>query len=713
MNDILVVYAKNIEDFKKDYIHKFADDLTQKNFNVTTCTSLEEAHEVSCLNSRIVTVLYDWDDFGFKDLHHFSDDRKRLPIFALTTKHATVDINLNDFDLTLDFLEYDTHLRKNSVRRIEQAVNKYLHILLPPFTRALMHYVNEQNYSFCTPGHLGGTAFQKLPVGAAFYDFFGENIFRADLSISIEELGSLLDHTGPQREAEEFIADVFGSDRSLIVTNGTSTSNKIVGMYSATSGDTVIIDRNCHKSLAHFLMMVDVIPIYLKPARNAYGILGGIPESEFTEKAIHDKIAEHPHATEWPTYAVITNSTYDGILYNVEKIQKHLKVKHLHFDSAWVPYTKFHPIYHGKFGLSLTPKNQQVIFETQSTHKLLAAFSQSSMIHIKGDFNNDILNTNYMMHTSTSPFYPIVASCEVSAAMMRGQRGYFLLQETIELAMDFRTEIKRLNKQSAAWYFDVWQPDESTEIACFPLDPHEKWHGFKHVDKDHLFLDPIKVTVLLPGIKNGKLDEWGIPASIVEKFLASNGIIVEKTGPYSMLFLFSMGVTRAKSMALLAALNRFKQLFDANTSVKTMLPQLYQEHPEFYEKMSIQTLAKTIHALMQKYNLPEAMYHAFDKLPTVVMTPHNAYQQLIRQAVKYVPLHQLKGETCAVMLLPYPPGVPLIMPGEKITDDCAPILDFLLMLDDIGEELPGFETAIHGVETDEDGKRIVQVIDNL
>ena len=282
MNNILVVYAKDMEDYKTHFIRKLESYLAQKECKIINCTSLAEAFAVSRLNPRIVTILYDWDDFGFKDLHHFSNHNKLLPIFAITDNHASVDIDLGDFDLTLDFLQYDANLSRADVKRVLQAIKKYKQAILPPFTRALMQYVRKLNYTFSTPGHLGGTAFQKTPTSAAFYDFFGENIFLSDLSISIEELGSLLDHSGPQREAEEFIANTFGSDRSLIVINGTSTSNKIVGMYSATSGDTVIIDRNCHKSLAHFLMMVDVITIYLKPARNAYGILGGIPESEYT-----------------------------------------------------------------------------------------------------------------------------------------------------------------------------------------------------------------------------------------------------------------------------------------------------------------------------------------------------------------------------------------------------------------------------------------------
>jgi lysine decarboxylase len=712
MNNVLIVYAENIENYKKHFINMLKNCLIKNQYEITICTSLKDAFAISSLNTRIVAILYDWDDFGFNDLQYFSSHNKLLPIFAMANKHASVDINLQDFDFNLNFLQYDANLASDSLNRILLAIVKYQQAILPPFTQALINYVQELNYEICTPGHLGGTAFQKNPTSAAFYDFFGKNIFRSDLSISIEELGSLLNHSGPQGEAENFIANIFKSDRSLIVTNGTSISNKIVGMYSATSGDTVIIDRNCHKSIAQFLMMVDVIPIYLKSTRNTYGIIGGIPKSEYTEQAIKEKMAGHPNATKWPTYAVITNSTYDGIFYKVENIQNQLDVKHLHFDSAWISYANFHSIYAQKFGLCLTPKKDQVIFETQSAHKLLAAFSQSSMIHIKGNYNEAILNENYNMHMSTSPFYPLIASCEVSASMMAGNQGYELINESIELAMDFRFEIKRLKKQSSNWYFDIWQPTKEKKPACFPLKPNEKWHGFQHVDDDYLFLDPIKVTMLLPGIKDDRLEDWGIPASIVEKFLSSHGIIAEKTGPYSMLFLFGLGITKAKSMALLAALNKFKQLYDEDAPVKTMLPQLYQKHPEFYEKMSIQTLAKTIHNLIKKHNLPKVMYHAFDVLPKVIMTPHQAYQRLIRQEIKLVALEHLKDEICASIILPYPPGIPLILPGEQITDDCSFILDFLLMLDDIGHAMPGFSTEIHGVVTGKNKKSYVQVIKN-
>lgn len=191
---------------------------------------------------------------------------------------------------------------------------------------------------------MSGTAFQHSPIGALFYDFFGANTFKADVSVSVGELGSLLDHSGPHRDAEKYIAETFNADRSYIVTNGTSTANKIIGLYSAPAGSTVLIDRNCHKSLTHLMMMSNVIPIYLRPTRNAYGILGGIPQSEFKHETIEKRVKETPNAT-WPVHAVVTNSTYDGLFYNTGFIKNTLDVKSIHFDSAWVPYTNFSPIY--------------------------------------------------------------------------------------------------------------------------------------------------------------------------------------------------------------------------------------------------------------------------------------------------------------------------------------------------------------------------------
>ena len=524
------------------------------------------------------------------------------------------------------------------------------------------------------------------------------------------ELGSLLDHTGPHLEAEEYVARTFGAEQSYMVTNGTSTSNKIVGMYAAPAGSTMLVDRNCHKSLTHLLMMSDIIPLWMKPTRNALGILGGIPKQEFSSESIARKVRDIPDA-QWPVHAVITNSTYDGLLYNTDWIKQTLDVPSIHFDSAWVPYTHFHPIYNGKSGMSGERTPGKVIFETQSTHKMLAAFSQASLIHIKGDYDEETFNEAYMMHTTTSPSYPLVASIETAAAMLRGNPGKRLINRSVERALHFRKEIQRLRQEADGWFYDIWQPEAIEDAECWPIAPGEDWHGFTRTDENHMFLDPVKVTILTPGMDElGNMAEEGIPAALVAKFLDERGVVVEKTGPYNLLFLFSIGIDKTRAMGLLRGLMEFKRAYDLNLRVKNMLPDLYAEDPDFYRNMRIQTLAQGIHNLIKQHNLPQLMLKAFDVLPEMEMTPHQMYQQQVKGNIETVELDNLINRVSANMILPYPPGVPLVMPGERVTAESRAVLDFLLMLCSIGRHYPGFETDIHGAKRGEDGIYRVRVL---
>ena len=662
-------------------------------------------------NPRICGVIFDWDEYSLDLCSEINQLNEYLPLYAFINTHSTMDISINEMRMALWFFEYALDMAEDIAQRIRQYTDEYIDNITPPLTRALFTYVKEGKYTFCTPGHMAGTAFQKSPVGTLFYDFYGPNTLKADTSISVTELGSLLDHTGPHLEAEEYIARTFGAEQSYMVTNGTSTSNKIVGMYAAPAGSTMLVDRNCHKSLTHLLMMSDIVPIWLKPTRNALGILGGIPKREFTRESIALKVAQTEHAA-WPVHAVITNSTYDGLLYNTQYIKETLEVPSIHFDSAWVPYTNFHPIYAGKSGMSGERTPGKVIYETQSTHKLLAAFSQASLIHIKGDYDEQTFNEAYMMHTTTSPNYSIVASIETAAAMLRGNPGRRLINRSVERALHFRREVQRLREESDSWFFDIWQPDGIDEAECWPIQPgDEEWHGFADADRDHMYLDPIKVTILTPGMsEQGVMADEGIPAALVAKFLDERGIVVEKTGPYNLLFLFSIGIDKTRAMGLLRALLDFKRAYDLNLRVKNILPDLYAEDPDFYRNMRIQTLAQGIHQLIRQHDLPRLMLKAFDVLPEMKMTPHQAFQLQVKGEVETVEIDQMIDRVSANMILPYPPGVPLVMPGERITEASRPVLDFLLMLCAIGRHYPGFETDIHGARLTEDGRYLLRVL---
>jgi lysine decarboxylase len=664
-------------------------------------------------NPRICGVIFDWDEYSQDLCSEIQLLNEYLPLYAFINTHSSMDVSINEMRMAMWFFEYGLGVSEEIAQRIRQYTNEYIDTITPPLTKALFNYVKEGKYTFCTPGHMAGTAFQKSPVGTLFYDFFGANTLKADISISVTELGSLLDHTGPHLEAEEYVARTFGAEQSYMVTNGTSTSNKIVGMYAAAAGSTVLIDRNCHKSLTHLLMMSDIIPIWLKPTRNALGILGGIPKREFTKESIALKVAQTERAT-WPVHAVITNSTYDGLLYNTQYIKETLDVQSIHFDSAWVPYTNFHPIYQGLSGMSGDRTPGKVIYETQSTHKLLAAFSQASLIHIKGDYDEETFNEAYMMHTTTSPNYSIVASIETAAAMLRGNPGKRLINRSVERALHFRREVQRLREESEGWFFDIWQPEGVDEPECWPIQPGEEdWHGFKEADADHMYLDPIKVTILTPGMSElGVMAEEGIPAALVAKFLDERGVVVEKTGPYNLLFLFSIGIDKTKAMSVLRGLTEFKRAYDLNLRVKNMLPDLYAEDPDFYRNMRIQDLAQGIHRLIREHDLPRLMLQAFATLPEMKMTPHQMFQQQVKGNVETVDISQLVGRVSANMILPYPPGVPVVMPGEMITEQSRAVLDFLLMLCTIGKHYPGFETDIHGAKLTEEGQYLVRVLKN-
>ena len=696
--------------FKDAPIHSLNECLKKRWFEVVFAADQADLVRVVENNARLAGVVIDWEDSPQELCQQIHDFNEYLPVFAFSSSNSVTDATFQQLSLNVEFFEYEISNAADIAVTISQKVEEYEKAVTPPLTRALMNFAKEGKYTFCTPGHMSGTAFQHSPVGALFYDFFGANTFKADVSVSVGELGSLLDHSGPHRDAEKYIAETFNADRSYIVTNGTSTANKIIGLYSAPAGSTVLIDRNCHKSLTHLMMMSNVIPIYLRPTRNAYGILGGIPQSEFKHETIEKRVKETPNAT-WPVHAVVTNSTYDGLFYNTGFIKNTLDVKSIHFDSAWVPYTNFSPIYQGLAGMSGGRTEGKVIYETQSTHKLLAAFSQASMIHVKGEINEATFNEAFMMHTSTSPFYPIVASTETAAAMMRGNVGHRLIDESIDRAIRFRKEIKRLREESDSWFFDVWQPENIGTKECWELKPEDKWHGFRNIDQEHMYLDPIKVTLLTPGLNgDGTMAERGIPASIVSKYLDDRGVIVEKTGPYNLLFLFSFGIDNTKAMGLLRELCNFRRDYDRNLEIKEAIPSLYKKDPSFYDGMRLQELAQGIHKLIVEHDLPNMMFHAFETLPKMVMTPFDAFQRELNGEVEEVRIQDMQDKVNANMILPYPPGVPLVMPGEMLTADNRAVLDFMLMLCEIGEHFPGFETDIHGAYRQPDGSYTVKVL---
>jgi arginine decarboxylase len=640
----------------------------------------------------------------------------RLPIFLFGDERTAEMVPVNVLKHANAFMRLFEDSPAFLARAIVRSAQLYLERLAPPMFKALMDYTLHASYSWHTPGHGGGVGFRKSPVGQLFYEFFGENTLRSDISVSVGQLGSLLDHTGPIAEGERNAARIFGTDETLFVVGGTSAANKIVWHGMVGRGDLVLCDRNCHKSILHSLVMTGATPIYLVPSRNGLGIIGPISREQFTPESIQRKIAASPFAKESSgkvRLMVMTNSTYDGLCYNVDAIKQSLgdTVEVLHFDEAWYAYANFHEFYDGYHAISSAqparPKNA-ITFATQSTHKLLAALSQASMIHVQNGENRRLdmtrFNDAFMFHTSTSPQYGIIASCDVAAAMMDQPAGRALVQETIDEALAFRRAMTAAKKQlSGGWWFDVWQPDAMADKpvavkSAWVLKPGDRWHGFDDLAENHALVDPIKVTILSPGLAaDGTMQAQGIPAAVVVKFLSSRRIEIEKTGLYSFLVLFSLGITKGKWSTLVTELMNFKDLYDANAPLKRALPAFAAAHPEAYATMGLKDLCDRMHRSYREDNVPKAQHDMYTALPEMAMRPADAYQYLVRGQVESVEIDQLMGRIFAVMLVPYPPGIPVIMTGERLTPATKSIHDYLLYAREFDEKFPGFETDIHGL----------------
>lgn len=620
--------------------------------------------------------------------------------------------------------------------RIDASAKRYLDTVLPPFFGALVNFADTHAYSWHTPGHTGGTAFMKTAVGRAFIGFYGEQMLRSDLSVSVGELGSLNDHSGPIAEGERYAARVFGSDFTYFVIGGSSASNQIILRSAVADGDVALVDRNCHKSLNYALNVSGAIPVYLRPRRNPRGVIGPVPASEIEPAAIKKKLAESPlvkDAKRKVTIAALTNSTYDGLCYDVEHTTRSLSksVDRIHYDEAWYAYARFNPLYEGRYGMHRGERSPSdaTVTATHSTHKLLAALSQASMIHIRSGrvpVEPSLFNESFMMYTSTSPQYSLIASTDVSSKMM-DDAGPALTDESIREAIDFRKAMVRVGRELAKrkkgdWWFAPWQPDRvkgkafadvATDVLASSSDawilkPGEEWHGFGDLGPRYCMLDPIKVTVLTPGVgRDGKLEKWGIPAKIVTKYLGTRGIMVEKTEPYSILTLFSIGITKGKWGSLVAGLMGFKEAFDANAPLEEILPDLATAYADRYGKLGLRDLCAEMHATYRELAILPNLDKAFSDLPEPVLSPRETFARLVRGEVEHVRASELEGRTLAVQIVPYPPGIPILMPGERFDKKTRAVGDYLLGLEEFDRRFPGFEHDTHGVEikSDEDGLR--------
>jgi arginine decarboxylase len=734
------------EDFRSENtsglgIRALAEAIEKEGLQVLGVTSYGDVSSFAQQQSRASAFILSIDDEEFSsleatekaiaDLRAFVTEirfrNEEIPIFLYgetrTSRHIPNDVLrelhgfIHMFEDTPEFV----------ARHIIREAKSYLDSLPPPFFRALTHYAADGSYSWHCPGHSGGVAFLKSPVGQMFHQFFGENMLRADVCNAVDELGQLLDHTGPVAASERNAARIFHADHLYFVTNGTSTSNKMVWHSTVAPDDIVVVDRNCHKSILHSIIMTGAIPVFLTPTRNHFGIIGPIPLEEFQLENIRRKIEANPFARavkdKKPRILTITQSTYDGILYNVETIKELLdgEIDTLHFDEAWLPHAAFHDFYgdYHAMGADRPRCKESMVFSTQSTHKLLAGLSQASQILVQESqtrkLDRDIFNEAYLMHSSTSPQYSIIASCDVAAAMMEAPGGTALVEESLAEALDFRRAMRKVDEEwGADWWFKVWGPDYLADEGMgeredWMLRDSERWHGFGNIAAGFNMLDPIKATIITPGLDVGGdfADDFGIPAAIVTKYLSEHGVIVEKTGLYSFFIMFTIGITKGRWNTLLTALQQFKDDYDKNQPLWRVLPEFIAKHPR-YERIGLHDLCQQIHDIYKQNDvarLTTEMYLS-DMIPA--MKPADAFSKMAHREIERVAIDDLEGRVTSVLLTPYPPGIPLLIPGECFNKT---VVQYLRFAREFNDRFPGFETDVHGLVKEERDGRIHYYVD--
>jgi arginine decarboxylase len=473
-----------------------------------------------------------------------------------------------------------------------------------PFFDQLKDYVLMAKDPWHTPGHSSGESLRGSPWASEFYEFVGDHLFKADLSVSVPTLDSLLEPTGVIAEAQNLAAKAFGARRTFFATNGTSTANKVILQTLIAPGEKLLLDRNCHKSVHHGVVLSGAHPVYLDSSvKRKYGVFGPVPK-----KTIFRAIEEHPDAEA----LVLTSCTYDGLRYDLKPIidAAHAKGIKVLIDEAWYGHARFHPAFRP------TALEAGADYATQSTHKVLSALSQASMIHVNDpQFREHIFRQNFNMYTSTSPQYAMIASMDV-ARKQAVMEGYSLLSRTLTLAGELRAQI------NSTGVFRVLELED--------LLPEE-------VKGDGVRLDPTKVTV--------DISACGYTVEELQRELFERyNIQVEKSTFNTMTLLLTIGTTRSKVSRLYDALMRIAR---EGRAPRRLYPT--PDVPRFTEL---------------RY-LPRDAFYCGGELAPLVDEGDSVNRALA-------------GRVAADQIVPYPPGIPVLVPGQVITEEIIQYLVGLL-----------------------------------
>jgi len=749
------------DDLEGVRVQQIIDEVQELGFEVVRARRIEDAEIAVQTDAAIGCVLVDWDKgrLGGDATALINLMRRRgleMPIVILVRGERFEDIPVDVLDYIDGYVflaeETPTFIARNLVSRLKQ----FAETLKTPFFGALVDYAEEGNQLWTCPGHNGGIFYNRSPIGRIFVEHLGEAVFRDDIDNSVLELGDLLVHEGPALQAQKEAAAIFGAEKTYFVLNGTSASNKIVLSALVAEDDLVLFDRNNHKAAHHgSLLLGGGIPIFLETDRNAQGLIGPIYTEAFDEEAIREKIRVNPLVKDpeaWKRQrpfrvAVVEQCTYDGTIYDAEFILERIGhlCDYILFDEAWAGFLKFHPLFVGCYAMGLKNLGEDApgIIATQSTHKQMAGFSQASQIHvrdrhIKGQerrIEHRRFNETFMLHASTSPFYPLFASLDVGAQMMRGRSGEVLWDDTVRLGIELRKKIRAIKREfvekekdpARHWFFEPFVPDRvavrvgngdsgetmvawedvPTDILAsnprhWELDPGAKWHGFKNINRHgYAMTDPNKLTLLTPGFdsETGAYANYGIPAPVVAQYLRENRVVPEKNDLNSLLFLLTPGVESSKAGTLLSTLVAFKRRHDDNALLDDAIPEFVQRRPGRYRGLRVQQLCAEMHAFFREANVSALQRAQFSPQhrPDMVLRPNDAVRKLTRNQVDFLPLDQVEGRIATTLWVVYPPGIATIVPGERLCERAKPMLDYLKMFQRSANLFPGFEAEIQGL----------------
>jgi arginine/lysine/ornithine decarboxylase len=748
------------DDLEGIRLNQIVDEIERSGFEVVKARKLEDATIAVQTDAAICCMVVDWGKKGLegKTAALINLMRKRgldFPIILLIRRKRFEDVPVEvlDFIDGYVFLSEETppFIAKNLISRLKQ----YAETLKTPFFGALVDYAEEGNQLWTCPGHNGGVFYSRSPIGRVFMEHLGEAVFRDDLDNSVLDLGDLLTHEGPALQAQKEAAQIFGAEKTYFVLNGTSTSNKVALSALVTDGDLVLFDRNNHKAALHgALMIAGGIPTYVPTVRNPWGLIGPMEWAALDEDALRERIRINPLVTDPEAWrrprpfrvAVIEQCTYDGTIYSAEMIIRRIGhlCDYILFDEAWAGFMKFHPLYAGRFAMGLAdlgPESPGII-ATQSTHKQLASFSQASQIHMKDRHirgqkrrvEHRRFNESFMQHASTSPFYPLFASLDVGAQMMKGRSGEVLWDDTIRLGIELRKKMRAVRREfeeketraERRWFFEPFVPERvaipdaahegavrdvpwesvstdqlATNPAHWQLAPDAAWHGFPGMQAGFVMTDPNKLTVLTPGFDRatGGYAEHGIPAPVVAQFLRENRIVPEKNDLNSLLFLLTPGVEASKAGSLISGLVAFKKLHDDNALLEDVIPEFARRRPARYRGVRLRDLCAEMHRFFRAADVSALQARQFSAahLPEIALSPHAAARSLVRNDVDYLPIDEIAGRIATTPFVVYPPGIATIVPGERLTERAQPMIDYLRMFETCFNTFPGFDVEIQGV----------------